>query len=69
MKLYTCIDHDGHFVGVAFVIVAPNKKRAKELLDVQLEKNGLQPYEKHGYTLEEIPMNKSAAYVLYNGDY
>ena len=67
MKIYTCIDHEGMWVGVASVIVAKNEERARGLLIEELAKQGL--HDDGNFTLVEIDKNKPQAIVLQNGDY
>lgn len=70
MKLFTCIDHDGHWpVGVASIIVARNETEAKKLLDEVLHEDGLETFEKKPYTLQEIDLNKPKAVLLHSGEY
>ena len=72
MKLFTCTDHDGFWpVGVASVIIAPNKKRAQELLDAELLERNLMTFaqQEEPYELIEVPLNKSKAIILCDGNY
>ncbi len=67
MNVYTCIDHDGHWVGVASVVIAPTEDEARELLKDVLTDcglNGAKPF-----TLHKIDISKPQAVVLCDGDY
>lgn len=68
MKIYTCVDHPGHWVGVASVVVAPNEDEARRLLIDELYTHGLAQGPKP-FTLREINIKKPKAFVLQNGDY
>jgi hypothetical protein len=67
MNVYTCTDHDGHWVGVASVIVAEDEEDARVLLIKELRSHGLD--EAKPFTLQKINTNDPRAYVLQNGDY
>jgi hypothetical protein len=67
MKIYTCVDHDGHWVGVASVIVAPSEEIARRLLQVELRSHGLSGNKP--FTLREIQTSEPQAFVLQDGDY
>lgn len=63
--VYVSTDHDGHYVGVASVVLAKNEVEARGLLDAELTANGLNPTV--GYALKEL--RGPIAIVLQNGDY
>lgn len=68
MKVFTCVDHDGFYpVGVASVIVAESKDRARSLLDAALVVRGLK-IDKN-CTFQELNIEVPNAYVLRDGDY
>lgn len=68
MKLFVCTDHAGHWpVGVASVIVAQSKKEAKKLLSQALFEVGLSSKEE--FTLIEIDLTHSGAFILNDGEY
>jgi hypothetical protein len=67
MKIYTCVDHDGHWVGVASVVVAVSEEEARRLLQVELRSHGLSGNKP--FTLHEINTTESRAFVLQDGDY
>lgn len=70
MKLFSCVDHDAFWpVGVASVVVAPSKRRARVLLDRALIERGLRPGKEYPYTLDEISLEREDAYILDDGDY
>lgn len=70
MKVYICINHDGHYpVGVASVVVADNLTEAKALLDAALKEQGLKPYAESAYTLVRLDTDRPQAIILANGDY
>lgn len=67
MKVFTCVDHDGHWpVGVASVIIAEDASGAKELLSIELARRGL---ESEDFTLTEVSLCKEQAIVLQDGEY
>ena len=67
MKVYTCIDHNTHYpVGGASIVIAEDKKRAKQLLNKELKEHGLEP---NDYSLQEIDISIAHAIVLNDGDY
>ncbi len=67
MNVYTCTDHEGHWVGVASVIVAPSEEIARRLLVVELQAHGLKGTAP--FTLRQINIAEPRAFVLQNGDY
>jgi hypothetical protein len=67
MKVWTCTDHDGHWVGVASVVVAPSEETAKQLLSIELRSHGLSGNKP--FTLREINITEPRAFVLQDGDY
>jgi hypothetical protein len=67
VKVFTCIDHETHFVGGASIIVAETEEQAHDLLVAELLTHGLE--QKSKPTLYEIDTTKPKATVLYNGDY
>ena len=67
MNVYTCTDHDGHWVGVASVIVAPSEEIARRLLLVELQSHGLRGNQP--FTLQQINLTEPRAFVLQDGDY
>lgn len=70
MKIFTCIDHDGHFpVGVASVIVAKDRREARQLLDKELKAHSLRLYTEKKYKLSEVSLKIAQALILRDGDY
>jgi hypothetical protein len=67
MNVYTCDDHDGHWVGVASVVVADSEDEARALLRAELPKHGLDGNKP--FTLRQINTQEPRAFVLQNGDY
>ena len=69
-KIFVCTDHNGHWpVGAASVIVAPNIKQARILLDAALIAHSLKSNIDHPFTLQQINLSESAAHILCDGDY
>lgn len=69
MPTYYCTDHDSHYVGGASVVIANDRRQAKQLLDEELGKHGLKPWAEHKYTLVLLPDFMAQARVLRDGDY
>ena len=67
MRVFTGTDHEGHWVGVASVVVAPAPECARTLLIAELVSYGIKQSEP--FTLKEIDLSAAAAIVLQNGDY
>jgi hypothetical protein len=67
MKVWTCNDHDGHWVGTASVIVADTEDQARELLKAELKEHGLDFHKP--FTLRRINTSRPKAFVLQDGDY
>ncbi len=67
MNIYTSVDHDGHWVGVASVVVADTEDHARELLRAELKIHGLDPDKP--FTLRQINADAPRAFVLQDGDY
>ncbi|WP_068018941.1 hypothetical protein [Rhodoplanes sp. Z2-YC6860] len=67
MNIYTCVDHDGHWVGVASVIVAETEDQARDLLVAELATHGLD--QTKPFTLRRINADAPKAFVLQDGDY
>lgn len=66
MRVFTCDDHAGHWVGVASVVVAPDEPTARDLLRQALTARGLKD---EAFTLTEIDTAQPQAIVLQDGDY
>ncbi len=67
MKIYTCVDHDGHNpVGVASVIIAMSEGQARVLLAHELIERGLDPVK---FTLQELDITVPGAHILHDGEY
>lgn len=67
-RVYICTDFRGVWPnGVSAVVVAPDKKQARELLGQQIRSSGL--YEEGGdlFTLVELDTSKSQALILNRG--
>ena len=69
MKLFTCTDHDAHWVGGSSVVVAEDEAEATQLLDAKLAEHGLKPRAEVPYALTERDISKPVAFVLDDGDY
>lgn len=67
LNVYTCNDHDGHWVGAASVVVAETEEIARDLLKAELKEHGLD-YHKP-FTLRRINTSHPKAFVLQDGDY
>lgn len=70
-RIYSCTNFRGKYwpVGVASVIVANDKKEAKQLLDAKLKEAGI-PIEGDGcYTLTEIDIQSKGVAILNDGKY
>jgi len=66
-RIYTCTDHKEHWpVGVASIVIAPDKKQARLLLEQELEKYGLGGGK---FTLQKVDLTKPQAIVLNDGNY
>lgn len=69
-KVFICTDHDGFYpVGVASIIIAANIGQAKRLLNKELIQRGLKPFKEEPYTLQEINLNISEAWIMLDGNY
>jgi hypothetical protein len=70
MPVYISLDHPVHYpVGGASVVVAPDEATARQLLDAELVKHGLEPDSRSPYTLERLNTRVPAAHVLRDGNY
>lgn len=67
MNIYTCVDHDGHWVGVASVVVAETEDQARALLAAEIKTHGLDASKP--FTLRKISTESPRAFVLCDGDY
>lgn len=66
-RVFTCTNFKGVWpVGVSAVVVARDKRQARQLLNKQLEEKGLPITD---YTLEEVSLEQPAAVILNDGDY
>lgn len=64
MKVYVCKDHDGYWpIKVTSIVVADNRKEARELIDKELIMRQLKPYKEKEYILNEIDISVSNAYI------
>jgi hypothetical protein len=68
MNVYTCTDHEGHWVGVASVVVASDEAEARRLLVAELETHGLYQCAKP-FEMRRINLDAPKAFVLQDGDY
>jgi len=67
MKVFTCIDHRGHWaVPTASVVVARDEEEAHELLKLELKGHGI---DDDDFTLQELATNKPFVRVLSDGEY
>lgn len=70
MKIFVCVDHDGHWpVPVASVVVAESEHDAVQLLDDALLKANLLPSSESRYTLTEVDASSPRAVILSDGNY
>jgi hypothetical protein len=68
MKVFFCTDHDGHWpVGVASIVVAPNRETAASALSTRLNAIGLDGNKP--FTLTELDTTKAQIVILRDGDY
>ena len=67
MNIYTCTDHDSHWVGGASVVVAEDEAQARALLIAELATHGLTGTK--SFTLRRINADVAKAFVLRDGDY
>jgi hypothetical protein len=67
MNVYVCTDHDGHFVGVCSIVIAPDEDAAKELLKPELREHGLNA--EKPFTLRRLNTENPRAFVILDGDY
>jgi hypothetical protein len=65
MKVFTCVDHAGYWVGVASVIVAPSEEEARRLLSIELRTHGLRGNQP--FTLQPLDLTEPKAFVLIKG--
>lgn len=69
-RIYSCTDFRGYWpVGVASVIVAMDKKEAKQLLMRQLRDAGIPKEGDGNYTLTEIDIQNKGVVILNDGKY
>lgn len=67
MRVWTCTDHDTVYpVGGSSIVVAESEGEARRLLSKELRAAGLRDDE---FSLHELPLSKSHARILDNGDY
>lgn len=67
MKLFTCVDHRGHWpVGVASIVLARDEGEARRLLEQVLLEDGLDTSD---FTLREVAIDRPKAVLLANGEY
>lgn len=67
LNVYTCTDHEGHWAGVASVVVAETEDVARDLLIAELKEHGLRQV--RPFTLRRINTAHPKAFVLQDGDY
>ncbi len=67
MRVWTCNDHAGHWVGVASVIVARNREQAEALMRAELSDRGLDAAQT--FTVHELSTRVPLVVVLQDGDY
>lgn len=69
MKLYACTNFKGHWpVGVAAIVIAPDRGIAHTLLLKALGEDGLKN-QPHPLELREIPTSSPIAIILASGEY
>ncbi len=67
MKVFVSTDFKGHYpVGTAAIIVAKDKRSARNLLKAALEEDGLPTDD---FSLREIDVTQPRAEILNDGDY
>ena len=69
LKVFVCSDHDGHYVGVASVMVAKSREDATKRLDLELMKAGLATSKTRPYIVLELNTGAPSATILQDGDY
>lgn len=68
MRIFTCIDFEGHYpVGTTAVVAATDATEARELLTAALNARGL--VQDRPVTIVEMDVTTPRAYVLRDGDY
>lgn len=67
MRVFTCTDHDNHWVGVASVVVAEDEDAARIMLAAEIATHGLDGSKP--FTLQELDTNFPHAMILQDGDY
>jgi len=68
MKVWTCNDHKGFYVGACSVVVADTEDQARELLEQELKDRGLSG-SGNPFTLNLLDVSIPCAHVLIDGDY
>lgn len=68
LRVFTCTDHAGRWVGVASVVVAPDEPEARKLLTKALIDARLDN-EHASFTLNELNLAEPSAVILQDGDY
>lgn len=72
MKLYTCINHPGHWpVPTATIILAESNGEARAMIDQSLREAHIRmdDWKLSDYKLVEVDMSIKQAIVLSDGDY
>ncbi len=70
MKVFTVTNFVGHWpIGVAAVVVADDRKKARKLLDAALDKKNLMVKQEKKYDLDELDICSPQALVLCDGNY
>ena len=70
MKVFTCTEFTGFWpVGTAAVVVATNRKKAKELLEAAIKLDGLPETTIDSKDIVELNIDKPNAVILRDGDY
>ena len=69
MRVFTCRDHDGKYLGGCSVVAAPTVEMAYSILDKALIERGLKPHDESPYTLQDFVPDVIGVKVLFDGDY
>lgn len=69
MKKVFWIESKGFYLGATTIVVADGPVEALQLAGDKLKENGLKLGSGTDYKIKEIPIDKDAALILFNGDY
>lgn len=66
LKVFTCDDHDGVWLGGASVVVAASEDDARRLLAAELQSRNLRT---ERMTLRQLDLRSASVNVLWDGNY